>query len=113
VHVDASSAVVVRSNQAWRTMRAISVHGSDRTIVHHNLAEQCDTGVLVEHGASGTEVTDNWLHDCRVGVRCWDDRGTVVAGNAISAPREHAVVTNGPVELRDNDLGGGDVWRAS
>jgi len=56
-----------------------------------------------------------WFTQCRYGMFvhvCWDDRGTVVAANAISAPRDHAVVVNGPVDLVVNDLGGGDVWRA-
>jgi hypothetical protein len=93
-------------------MRAISVENSRATRVEHNLAEHCDTGAVVEREAAGARVHDNWFHDCRVGVLCWDDVSTTVDANAISAARDHAVVANTAVELRDNDLGGGDVWTA-
>jgi nitrous oxidase accessory protein NosD len=110
IHVVGSKAVVIERNQAWRTMRAVNVEGGSATRVVQNLAEHCDTGVVVERDAVGTEVRENWLHDCRVGILCWDDGSSVVAGNAISEPRDHAIVHNRDLELQSNDLGGGDVW---
>jgi alpha-L-fucosidase len=112
VHVHDARNVLVRRNQAWRTMRAVNVEGGTDVTVEKNLAEHCDTGVLVERDATNTVVAENWLHDCRVGVLCWDDRDTKLRGNAMSEPREHAVVTNTPLHLDGNDLGGSDVWSA-
>jgi hypothetical protein len=57
-------------------------------------------------------VHENWLHGCRVGILGWDDDGSILTGNAISAPREHAVVSNTELETAGNDLGGGSTWRA-
>src|SRR5262249_5373021 len=111
IHVDASRDVTPRRNQAWRTMRALSIERSEDVVVERNLAEHCDTGALVERDAQRCQVIENWFHDCRVGVLCWDDRSTVVRDNAISEPRDHAVVLNSDVELSNNDLGGGDALR--
>ncbi len=115
IHVDASRGVVVRRNQAWRTMRAASVEGGAGVLVERNLAEHCDTGALIERDATDVVVSDNWFHDCRVGVLCWDDgdggRTTVVRDNAISEPRDHAIVYNRDVTLEANDLGTGDIFR--
>jgi hypothetical protein len=93
-------------------MRAVSIERSAHALVEKNLAEHCDTGALVEGDASGTRIVDNWFHDCRIGVVCWNDRDTTIDANAISAPRDHAIVTNAPVEITNTNELGGDVWSA-
>ena len=93
-------------------MRGVSVEGGRDHVVEHNLVERCDTGVLLERGATATRVSSNWLHGCRVGILAWDDRGSMLTGNAISEARQHAVVANAIVDTAGNDLGGGSVWLA-
>jgi hypothetical protein len=74
------------------------------------LAEHCDSGFVIEGGAAATTVADSWLHDCRVGGIVWSaGEGTVLTGNAISAPRDHAIITDRNLALETNELGG-DVW---
>ena len=80
-------------NQAWRTMRAVGIEGGRGNRVEKQLAEHCDTGVVVERGAGRTAVTDSWIHDCRVGVLVWEAGECTIADNAISEPRDHAVVS--------------------
>jgi hypothetical protein len=113
VHVVDARDCVVASNRAWRTMRAVNVEGAGASgnVVERQLAEHCDTGVLVERGATGTRIADSWLHDCRVGLLVWEAGSVDVAGVAVSAPRDHAVVSDQPLELGGNDLDG-DVWIA-
>jgi hypothetical protein len=67
---------------------------------------------LLEGGSTATEVSENWLHRCRVGILAWDDGGSRLTGNAVSESREHAVVANAPLETAGNDLGAGSVWLA-
>jgi nitrous oxidase accessory protein NosD len=112
VHVRDATGVTVRRNQIARTMRAVSVEGGRDHLVESNLAERCDTGVLLERDATGTRMLENWLHGCRVGILAWDDVGSILTGNAISEPREHAVVANTALDLAGNDLGGGSTWMA-
>jgi nitrous oxidase accessory protein NosD len=67
----------------------------------------------VEGGATDTVVSDSWFHDCRVGLFVWGAAAAMVRDNAISEPREHAVVTDvAGLDLDGNDLGG-DVWISS
>ena len=106
-----STNATVRRNQIKRTMRAVSIEGGRDHTVDHNLVERCDTGVLLEGGAHATRVVENWLHGCRVGILAWDDAGSVLTGNAISEPREHAIVANTDLVTEGNDLGG-SVWFA-
>jgi alpha-L-fucosidase len=110
IHLRDSAAATVHRNRVVRTMRAVSVEGGRDHLVDHNLVERCDTGVLLERGATATRVEENWLHRCRVGILAWDDSGSILRGNAISEPREHAVVANSRLETAGNDLGGGSVW---
>ena len=77
-----------------RTMRAVSIEGGRDQLVERNLAERCDTGVLLERDATATRVVENWLHDCRVGVLTWGDAASEISHNAISEPRDHAVVAD-------------------
>jgi alpha-L-fucosidase len=113
VHVRDSDGVSVRRNRVVNTMRAVSIEGGRDQLVERNLAEHCDTGVLLERGATATRVDENWLHDCRVGVLAWLDERTALTGNAISEPREHAVVADSDLSVAGNDLGGASVWRTS
>ncbi len=112
IHVRDARGVVVRRNRIRRTMRAVSVEGGRDHVVERNLVERCDTGVLLERDATATLVTENWLHGCRIGILGWQDRDTVLWGNAISEARDHAVVGAGARALDENDLGGGSVWFA-
>jgi alpha-L-fucosidase len=112
VHVRDASGVTVRRNRIARTMRAVSIEGGRDHFVEVNTVERCDTGVLLEREATATRVSENWLHGCRVGILAWDDRGSILTGNAISEAREHAVVANTDLATAGNDLGGGSVWLA-
>ena len=112
VHLRDATVATVRRNRIARTMRAVSVEGGRDNVVEYNLVERCDTGVLLEGGAAATDVRENWLHGCRVGILAWDDGGARLSGNAVSESREHAVVANAPLETDGNDLGGGSVWIA-
>jgi len=68
--------------------------------------------VVIEGGATGTAVADSWFHDCRVGMYVWGAGDVALTANAVSEPREHAVVTDrGGLEVAGNDLDG-DVWVA-
>jgi nitrous oxidase accessory protein NosD len=112
VHVRDATGVTVRRNRIARTMRAVSIEGGRDHLVELNTVERCDTGVLLERGATATRVSENWLHGCRVGILAWDDQGSILTGNAISEPREHAVVANTALATTGNDLGGGSIWLA-
>jgi nitrous oxidase accessory protein NosD len=113
IHLLDTSDCTVRSNRAWRTMRAVDVEGAGAhgNVVERQLAEHCDTGVLVERGAAGTRVADSWLHDCRVGLLVWEAGTVELANVAVSEPRDHAVVADTELDLAGVDLGG-DVWIA-
>jgi alpha-L-fucosidase len=106
--LDARGSTLYR-NRAWRTMRAVTVEGGAGNRIEKQLAEHCDSGVVAEGGAAETVVVDSWFHDCRVGIYAWGAGNITFANNAISAPREHAVVTDRVLDLEGNDLGG-DTW---
>jgi hypothetical protein len=95
-------------------MRAVNVEGSGAqgTVVDRELAEHCDSGVVIERGAEATTVSDSWFHDCRVGLLAWEAGSIAVTNTAISEPRDHAVVADRPLDLAGNHLDG-DVWIAS
>jgi nitrous oxidase accessory protein NosD len=111
IHVLDARDTVVRSNRAWRVMRAVNVEGTGAvgTVVDRQLAEHCDTGVLIERGAGDTTVSDSWFHDCRVGLLTWEAGTVAVTNTAVSEPRDHAVVSDRVLELAGNHLDG-DVW---
>ncbi len=90
--LDAHDSLCYRT-QAWQTMRAVGIEGGAGNRVEKQLAEHCDTGVVVEREAERTAVIDSWIHDCRVGVLVWDAGECTIADNAISEPRDHAVVS--------------------
>jgi len=92
-------------------MRAVGVEGGAGNVVDRQLAEHCDTGVVVEGGAEATRVVNSWLHDCRVGVFVWGAASVALDAVAVSEPRDHAVVTDQALDLTGTDLGG-DVWQA-
>jgi hypothetical protein len=117
VHVLDARDTLVRANRAWHVMRAIDVEGAlaRGNVIDHQLAEHCDSGVVIERGADQTRVVDSWLHDCRVGVLVWEAGTVDVANTAISEARDHAVVTDRVIELLElngNQLDG-DVWTAT
>jgi hypothetical protein len=113
VHVLDARGTIVRSNKAWRTMRAVNVEGAGTrdTVIERELAEHCDTGVLVERGATATSLVDSWFHDCRVGILVWEADPPEVTNTAVSAARDHAVVSDRALDLAGNQLDG-DVWIA-
>jgi alpha-L-fucosidase len=113
VHVRDSEGVLVRKNRVKRTMRAVSIEGGRANRIEWNVVEDCDTGVLLERGATATSVASNWLHDCRVGVLAWGDAETELTENGITEPRDHAVVADSDLTVAGNNLGGGTVWRTS
>ncbi len=66
--------------------------GSDNRVVA-NVAERCDTGVLVEQGAVGTEITANRLDRCRVAVLLWNSPDTDQTANTVTGSRDHDLVS--------------------
>jgi alpha-L-fucosidase len=113
IHLLDARESVVRSNKTWHTMRAVHVEGKGArgNVIDRQLAEHCDTGIVIERGASETRVVDSWFHDCRVGILVWDAGSLDVTNTAISTPRDHAVVADRELDLAGNELGG-DVWIA-
>ncbi|HWS48261.1 MAG TPA: right-handed parallel beta-helix repeat-containing protein, partial [Acidimicrobiia bacterium] len=110
IHVLQSADTALTRNRAWHTMRAVDIEGGRGTSVEKQLAEHCDSGVVVEGGARETSVADSWFHDCRVGLYVWGADAPAFTANAISAPRDHAAIADRPLDLAgDNELGG-DVW---
>ncbi len=112
IHVVNACATEIVRNQAHRTMRAVNVEGGRDNRVDRQLAESCDTGVVVEGGAETTRVEHSWLHDCRVGVLVWGASGVALDDLAVSEPRDHAIVTDAALELAGNQLDG-DIWLRS
>jgi nitrous oxidase accessory protein NosD len=114
IHVLDARETVVRSNRAWRVMRAVDVEGAlaRGNVVDRQLAEHCDSGVVIERGADETHVVDSWFHDCRVGLLVWEAGTVHIAGTAVSQPRDHAVVTDHVIERLESDANqlDGDVW---
>ena len=110
VHVRDGTGATVRRNRIVHTDPGVSVEGGRDHLVERNLVERCDTGVLLERDATATRVSENWLHGCRVGILAWSDRGSILTGNAVSEPRDHAVVANTAIDLAGNDLGEGSVF---
>jgi alpha-L-fucosidase len=106
--LDATDSTLYR-NRAAHTMRAVNVEGGRANRVEKQLAERCDSGVMIEGAAAGTVVTECWLHDCRVGVMVWGAGDAELANVAVSAARDHAVVADRPLNLDHNELDG-DVW---
>jgi alpha-L-fucosidase len=109
VHVVNATETEIVSNQARHTMRAVNVEGGTGNVVDRQLAEACDTGVVVEGGADATRITQSWLHDCRVGILVWRAPATAIDAVAVSEPRDHAVVSDLPLDLDGNQLDG-DCW---
>jgi hypothetical protein len=111
IHVLDARETVVRSNRAWRVMRAVNVEGAGArsTVIDRQLAEHCDSGVVIERGAADTTVTDSWFHDCRVGLLVWEAGSVGITNTAISEPRDHAVVADRDLELAGSHLDS-DVW---
>ena len=114
IHLLDARDTVVRSNRAWRVMRAVDVEGvaAHGNVIDRQLAEHCDTGLLVERGADTTRIVDSWFHDCRVGLLAWEAGALEAANLAVSEPRDHAVVSDRALDLDGNQLAG-DVWIAS
>jgi nitrous oxidase accessory protein NosD len=109
IHLLDTRHTLVSRNRAWRTMRAVDIEGGAGNRVEKQLAEHCDSGVVIEGGAAASVLTDSWLHDCRLGILVWGAGDCEVQGVAVSAPRDHAVVTDRALELDGNQLDG-DVW---
>ena len=109
IHLLGASASTLYRNRAFRTMRAVTIEGGIDNRVEKQLAEHCDSGVVAEGAAAGTIVGDSWFHDCRVGIYVWGAGDIALHGNAISAAREHAVVSDRVLDLEGNDLDG-DTW---
>jgi alpha-L-fucosidase len=93
VQVDDVDDSEISGNRVVRAMRAVNVNRGSGTRVVANVAERCDTGVLVEQGASNTELTANRLDRCRVAVLLWASPDTDRRDNTISGSRHHDLVT--------------------
>jgi alpha-L-fucosidase len=114
IHLLDARDTVVRSNRAWRVMRAVDVEGAGArgNVIDRQLAEHCDTGLMVERGAEQTHVVDSWFHDCRVGLLVWEAGSLEMTNLAVSEPRDHAVVADRALDVEGNHLDG-DVWIAT
>ena len=106
IHLLNAHASSLYRNRAYDTMRAVTVEGGTGNRVEKHLVEHCDSGVVVEGGASETVINDSWFHDCRVGIFVWGADAPRLDRNAISEPREHAIVTDHALVLDTNELGG-------
>jgi nitrous oxidase accessory protein NosD len=100
---------VLHRNRAFGTMRAVNVEGGRGNLVERQLAERCDSGVVIEGAAADATVEHSWLHDCRVGVLVWGAESVRLHKVAVSAPRDHAVVSDVVLDVTDCELDG-DVW---
>lgn len=109
IHLLNARATTLYRNRAWKTMRAVTVEGGADNRVEKQLAEHCDSGAVIEGDATGTVVAHCWFHDCRVGMFVWGAGDIELRDNAISEPREHAIVTDRGLEVDGDDLGG-DTW---
>ena len=109
IHLLNANASTLYRNRAGQTMRAVTVEGGADNRIEKQLAEHCDSGVVVEGGAAGTAVCDSWFHDCRVGIYVWGAGDVELRNNAISEPRDHAVVSDRELETAGNQLDG-DTW---
>jgi alpha-L-fucosidase len=94
IHLLNAHNTLLYRNRAWRTMRAVDIEGGSTNRVEKQLAEHCDTGVVVEGDAQATVVTDSWFHDCRVGALVWAAGPTLFQTVAVSEPRDHELVTD-------------------
>ena len=66
-----TEATEVSANAVEQTMRAVDVDGGNDAIVSGNVAADGDTGCVLQHGASSTEVAGNYWERCRVGLLAW------------------------------------------
>jgi parallel beta-helix repeat protein len=71
-------------NRAEHTMRAVGIEGGNDVVVEKQHAERCDSGVIVERGATNVRIHDSWFHDCRLGVLCWEAEDAAVTDTALS-----------------------------
>jgi alpha-L-fucosidase len=71
-------------NRAERTMRAVGIEGGNDVVVEKQHAERCDSGVIVERGATNVRIHDNCFHDCRLGVLVWEAAPAEVTDTARS-----------------------------
>jgi alpha-L-fucosidase len=83
----------VSGNRIVRSMRAVNVNKGSNNRVVANVAERCDTGVLVEQGAEATELTANRRDRCRVAVLLWNSADTEQSANTVTGSRDHDLVT--------------------
>ena len=115
IHLLAARDSSLYRNRALRTMRAVTVEGGSGNRVEKQLAEQCDSGVVVEGGAERTRVTECWLHGSRVGIYVWGAGEVTIRDNAVSEPREHAIVADRPLDPEDRETNqlDGDTWVGS
>jgi nitrous oxidase accessory protein NosD len=93
IHLDRATGTEAAGNRLVRTMRAVNVTGGADNRVSANVAEHCDTGVLVERGASATSIGSNRIDGCRVGILLWADDDTAVGPNTVTGSRDHDRVT--------------------
>ena len=112
IHLLNARASSLYRNRALRTMRAVTLEGGTANRVEKQLAEHCDSGLVVEGGAEATLLADSWFHDCRVGVYAWAVGEIELRNNAISEPREHAIVADRMLMTDGTELGG-DTWVSS
>ncbi len=92
VHLEGAVGTDVSGNRVTRTMRAYNATGGRDNRIAANVAERCDSGVLLERGCTGTDVAGNRIDRCRVGVLRWGDDGTRLGANSISDSRDHELV---------------------
>ena len=83
----------VSGNRVLRSMRAINLGKGANNRVVANVAERCDTGILVEQGARATNLEANRLDRCRVGILLWSSADTEPGANTITGSRDHDLVT--------------------
>ena len=84
IHLLDTERTKLSRNRADHTMRAVGIEGGNDVVVEKQHAERCDSGVIVERGATNVRIHDNWFHDCRLGVLCWEAEDAEVTDTALS-----------------------------
>jgi alpha-L-fucosidase len=92
IHLEDARDTDVSGNRVTRTMRALNATGGQGNRFTANVAERCDSGVLLERRCADTEVGGNRIDRCRVGVLLWGDQHTRLAANSITDSRDHHLV---------------------
>lgn len=92
IHVVDADETAIARNRVHDTMRAFTVTGARTTHLVGNVATDCDSALLLEVGADGTEVTEHLAEDCRVGMHLWAHTATAIVSVQLDGCRDADVI---------------------